>query len=192
MLCFSPFVNKRIRLCFISTQTGRLWGHLVYLRDWSTSGQKQVKKAIRKEKIFNRQQNLIRKFSKIQKNSEKSKIAKIHKSKKAKIQKNHSTNADFNFIEEAIEKFIKNKKIVNKPTIQGMTSYFPISNDQLNENKVTESEPITPDISTSPPSNISFHETSSNCQPLFRYAMILSKMRFSIRFMKIMSNLNIM
>ena len=85
MLCFSPFVNKRTRLCFISTQTGRLWGHLVYLRDWSTSGQKQVKKAIRKEKIFNRQQNLIRKFSKIQKNSE-----------------NHSTNA---------EKF-KNSKII--------------------------------------------------------------------------------
>ena len=33
------------------------------------------------------------------------------------IQKNYSTNADFNFIEEAIEKLIKNKKIVNKPTI---------------------------------------------------------------------------
>ena len=30
------------------------------------------------------------------------------------IQKNHSTNADFNFIEKATEKLIKNKKIVNK------------------------------------------------------------------------------
>ena len=49
-----------------------------------------------------------------------------------------------------------------------MTSYFPISNDQLNENKVTESEPISSGISTSPPSNISVHQTSSNCQPLFR------------------------
>ena len=46
------------------------------------------------------------------------------------IQKNYSTNADFNFIDEATEKLIKNKKIVNKPTTQGMTSYFPISNDQ--------------------------------------------------------------
>ena len=42
------------------------------------------------------------------------------------IQENYSTNVDFNFIEEAIEKLIKNKKIVNKPTIQSMTSYFPI------------------------------------------------------------------
>ena len=50
-----------------------------------------------------------------------------------------------------------------------MTSYFPISNDQLSENEVTESRPISPDISTSPPSNISVHKTSSNCQPLFRY-----------------------
>ena len=47
------------------------------------------------------------------------------------IQKNHLTNADFNIIEEAIEKLFKNKKIVNKPAIQGMTSYFPIFNDQL-------------------------------------------------------------
>ena len=47
-------------------------------------------------------------------------------------------------------------------------TYFPISNDQLNENEVIESEPISPDISTSPPSNITVHETSSNCQPLFR------------------------
>ena len=49
-----------------------------------------------------------------------------------------------------------------------MTSHFPIYNDQLNENKVTESEPISSGISTSPPSNISVHQTSSNCQPLFR------------------------
>ena len=62
-------------------------------------------------------------------------------------------------------KLIKNKRIVNKPTIQGMASYFPVSNDQLNENKVTESEPISSDISTSPPTNISVHETYSNCQP---------------------------
>ena len=48
------------------------------------------------------------------------------------IEKNHSTNSDFNFIEKAIEKLIKNKKIVYKPTIQSMASYFPISNDQLN------------------------------------------------------------
>ena len=75
------------------------------------------------------------------------------------IQKNHSTNADFNFIEG---------KIVNKPTIQGMALYFPISSDQLNENEVTESQSISSDISTSPPSNISVHETSSNCQPSFR------------------------
>ena len=60
-----------------------------------------------------------------------------------------------------------------------MTSHFPIYNDQLNENKVTESEPISSGINTSPPpppplppspppSNISVHQTSSNCQPLFR------------------------
>ena len=49
-----------------------------------------------------------------------------------------------------------------------MTSYFPISNDQLNENKVTESEPISSGISTSPLSKISVHQTSPNCQPLFR------------------------
>ena len=49
------------------------------------------------------------------------------------IQKNHSTNANFSFIEEAIEN-IKNKKIVNKPTIQGMMSSFLISNDKLKEN----------------------------------------------------------
>ena len=84
------------------------------------------------------------------------------------IPKNQSTNADFNFIEKAIEKLIKNKKVVNKPTIKGMTSYFPISDDKINENKVTESEPISSDISTSPPSNISVLETYSNCQPLFR------------------------
>ena len=49
-----------------------------------------------------------------------------------------------------------------------MTSYFPVSNDQLNENKVTECEPISSDISTSPPSNMSVHQTSSNSQPLLR------------------------
>ena len=38
------------------------------------------------------------------------------------IQKNHSTDADFNFIEKASEKLIKNKKIVNKRKIYGMTS----------------------------------------------------------------------
>ena len=88
-------------------------------------------------------------------------------------------------------KLLKNlskKKIVNKPTIQGITSYFHIFNDQLNENEVTESEPISSDISTSPHSNTSVHEIAS---PYFD-AMILSKMRFSIRFMKIMSNLSIL
>ena len=50
-------------------------------------------------------------------------------------QKNHSTNANFNFIEEAIKKLIKSK-------IVSMTSYCLISDDQLNENKVTESEPV--------------------------------------------------
>ena len=49
-----------------------------------------------------------------------------------------------------------------------MTSYFPISNDQLNENKVAESEPISSGIITSPPSNMSAHQTSSNSQPLLR------------------------
>ena len=49
-----------------------------------------------------------------------------------------------------------------------MTSYFPISNDQLNESEVTESQSISSDISTSPPSNTSVHETSSTCQPSFR------------------------
>ena len=52
-------------------------------------------------------------------------IAEIRNSKKRLgnksitefIEKNHSTNADFNFIEETIDKFIKNKRIVNKPTI---------------------------------------------------------------------------
>ena len=70
------------------------------------------------------------------------------------FQKNQSTKASFNFIEEAIGKLIKNKKTVNKPTIQGMMSYFLISNDQLGENEVTESEPISSDISTPLPSNI--------------------------------------
>ena len=79
-------------------------------------------------------------------------IAEIRNSKKNRpdnksitefVQKKNSTNADFNFIEKTIEKLIKNKNIVNKLTIQGMTSYFPILNDQLNENKVTESEPIS-------------------------------------------------
>ena len=55
------------------------------------------------------------------------------------------------------------QKIASKPTIQGMASYFLISNDQLNENEVTEGEPISFDISTTPPSNISDPETSSNC-----------------------------
>ena len=54
----------------------------------------------------------------------------------------------------------KNKKIVKID--------FPISNDQLNESEVTESEPISSDISNSPSSNISAHETCSNCQPLFQ------------------------
>ena len=38
------------------------------------------------------------------------------------IQKNISTNANFTFIEDFIEKHIKNKKIINKPIIQGLTS----------------------------------------------------------------------
>ena len=33
------------------------------------------------------------------------------------IKKIHTANVDFNFIEEAIDKFIKSKRIVNKPTI---------------------------------------------------------------------------
>ena len=37
-----------------------------------------------------------------------------NKSKTEFIQKNHSTAVHFNFIEEAIEKLIKNKKFVNK------------------------------------------------------------------------------
>ena len=49
-----------------------------------------------------------------------------------------------------------------------MTSYFSNSIDQLNENEVTESESISSDISTSPASNISVHEASSNCQSIFR------------------------
>ena len=84
------------------------------------------------------------------------------------IQKNHSTNADFNFIGKTIEKLIKSKNTVNKPTIQDMASYFPISNDQLDQTKVAESEPISSGISTSPPLNIFVHQTASNCQPLFR------------------------
>ena len=102
-------------------------------------------------------------------------IAEIRNSKKRPdnksitefIQKSRSSNVDYNFIEEGIEKLIKNKKIVKKPTIQGMASYFPISNDQLDENEVTESEPIYLDISTPPLLNIFVHETSSNCRPLF-------------------------
>ena len=49
-----------------------------------------------------------------------------------------------------------------------MTSYFPISNDKLNENKVSESEPISTGISTSPLSNLSVHQASPNYQPFFR------------------------
>ena len=92
------------------------------------------------------------------------------------IQRHHSTNADFNF---SYWKTYQNKKIVNKPAIPGLASYFPISNDKLDENKVTESETysristsppsnISSGISTSPPSNISVHQTSSKCQPSFR------------------------
>ena len=104
-------------------------------------------------------------------------IAEIRKSKKRPdkksmtefIQKNHAANADYNnFIDKAIEKLIENKKIINKPTIQGMKSYFVISNDQLDQNKVTESEPVSLNISISPSSNISVHETSSNCQPFLQ------------------------
>lgn len=65
-------------------------------------------------------------------------------------------------------KLIENKKIINKPTIQDMTSYFVISNVQLDENEVTKTEPVSSMISTLPSSNISVHETSSNCQPLSR------------------------
>ena len=59
-----------------------------------------------------------------------------------------------------------------------------------NENEVTESESISSHISTLPYSKTSVYETSSNCQPF--NAMILSKMRFSIRFKKIILNLSIM
>ena len=107
------------------------------------------------------------------------------------IQKNHSTNADFNFIEKAIEKLIKNKKIVNKPTIQSMTSYFPISNDQLNENKVTESEQYLQTSALHLPRTYLSIKLPQIASPYFD-AMILSKMKFSIRFTKIMSNLSIM
>ena len=107
------------------------------------------------------------------------------------IQKNHSTNADFNFIEKAIEKLIKNKKIVNKPTIQDMTSYFPISNDQLNENKVTENEP---NLQASALHRLQTYLSTKLHQSASHYldATIMSKMKFSLRFMKIMSNLGTM
>ena len=107
------------------------------------------------------------------------------------IQKNHSTNADFNFIEKAIEKLIKNKKIVNKPTIQDMTSYFPISNDQLNENKVTENEP---NLQASALHHLQTYLSTKLHQIASHYldATIMSKMKFSLRFMKIMSNLGTM
>lgn len=85
----------------------------------------------------------------------------------------------FNFIEEDIGK-IKNKKIVNILTIQGMTSYFPISNDQLNKNEVIENEPISFDISTPLPSNMSVHETSSNCQPFFRCNDLVKNRVFNV------------
>ena len=48
-----------------------------------------------------------------------------NKSITAFIQKNSSINPGFNFIEEAIAKLIKNKKIVNKPTIQAWGHIFP-------------------------------------------------------------------
>ena len=55
-------------------------------------------------------------------------IAEIRNSKKCPdstsitefIQKKHSAITDFNFIEGANEKRIKNIKIVNKPTIRGI------------------------------------------------------------------------
>ena len=59
----------------------------------------------------------------------------------------------------AIEKLIKNKKVVNKPILQGMLSCFPISIDQTNENEVTEKETVSSCISISSPSNISIYKT---------------------------------
>ena len=107
-------------------------------------------------------------------------IAEIRTSITEFIQKKHSANTDFNFFEGANEKRIKNIKNVNKPTIQGMASHFPISNDQINENEVTESESISSEISTSRPSNTSVHETSSNCQPLFRCNDFVKKRYYEV------------
>ena len=61
-----------------------------------------------------------------------------------------------------------------------MLSYFLISNDQLDINEATESEPISLDISTPLSSNISAHETSSNCQPLFRCNDLAKNMVFNM------------
>ena len=78
------------------------------------------------------------------------------------IQKNQSANASFNFIEEAIGKLIKNKKTVNKPTIQGMMSHFLISNDQLDEMKSLKVNQYLQILVLHCPQT-SANETSSNC-----------------------------
>ena len=83
------------------------------------------------------------------------------------IQKNQSANASFNFIEEAIGKLIKNKKTVNKPTIQGMMSYFLISNDQLDEMKSLKVNQYLQILVLHCPQT-SANETSSNCQSFFQ------------------------
>ena len=107
------------------------------------------------------------------------------------IQENYSTNVDFNFIEEAIEKLIKNEKIVNKPTIQSMTSHFPISNDQQIKMKLLKANQYLQTLALHLPQTHLSKKFVQVVSPYFD-AMILSKMRFSIRFMKIMSNLAIM
>ena len=89
-----------------------------------------------------------------------------------------------------MKKLIKNRNIVSKPTIQGMTLYFLLSNDKLDENELTESKPICFDVSTPTSSDISVYETSSNSQPLFRCNDFVKNEVFKC-FMKIMSNLNI-
>ena len=68
-----------------------------------------------------------------------------------------TSNTDYNFFGETIEKLIENKKTVNtRPDV-----ILVISNDQLNEYEITVSEPTSYTSLHGP------HETSSNCQSLF-------------------------
>ena len=70
-----------------------------------------------------------------------------------------------------------------------MTLYFVIFSDEVDEYVITESEPTSLQISTPPSSKYQSMKLLQIASSYFD-AIILSKLRFPIQFMKIMSNLN--